>query len=161
EEPGFTTSGKEADDGQPRVEEILSSLASVPRRTIKYVPIPSYSAADALRSSNSLSGERIRLTCVAEVKRSVNGVYAAFASATGRRIATVAVINEDTRPLGDIEVGGAVSLTVNLETTVRGSKSNQLALAESMFLPPEMKGFEALLEEPSPETADEASVKKK
>jgi hypothetical protein len=120
------------------------------RRTVRHIPIKSYAADDAWRQSATLKGERVRLTGKAEVKRTANGVYAVFKLPTGQRIATVSVKNEDAEPLAGIKVGEGATLNVNLETTVKGSVSGQLALSDAEFLPLDApEGFVTIEEYPA------------
>jgi hypothetical protein len=101
------------------------------------IPAKSYSAFEAWRQSSSLQGKRIRLPGDAVLKRSALGVTAIFTSPTGRRIAGVGVKNDDAKPLSDIKVGESATLSVILETTVKGIVENQLVLTDAEFLTPE------------------------
>jgi hypothetical protein len=148
----ITAGGAEPAPSKAKAEEKASPSTPQAPLPSRLVPIKSYPAVDAWRQSATLKGERVRLTGEAEVKRTANGVYAVFKLPTGLRIATVSVKNEDAEPLLGIEVGGSATLSVNLETTVKGSVSAQLALSDSEFLPLDApEGFVAV-EEPPAET---------
>jgi hypothetical protein len=135
------------------------STPQAPRSSTRLVPIKSYSAVDAWRQSATLKGERVRLTGEAEVKRTANGVYPVFKLPSGRRIATVSVKNEDAEPLAGIKVGEGATMNVNLETTVKGSVSAQLALSDSEFLPLDAPEGFVSVEEPSAETGAATTTK--
>ena len=133
-------------------EKVSPPPSEAPRPTVKLVPIKSYPIVAAWRQASALKGQRVRLTGEAEVKRSVHGVYAVFKLATGRKIAVVSVKNDDAQPLLDIKVGESETMSVNLETTVKGTSEGwYLALDDSEFLPLDAPEGFALVEEPPAE----------
>jgi hypothetical protein len=112
------------EEAKPKVEK--------PAR--KLVAIKSFDAVDAWYRADELKGRRVRLTGEATVKRSRNGVYLVFAKASGLRVATVSVKNDDAEPVAGVKVGETARRKVNLETTVKGVTSGQLILEDGELL---------------------------
>jgi hypothetical protein len=124
------------DKVEPAPKPSNEEKAPQPHPTIRLIPIKSYPIEDAWRKGDSLKGQHVRLTGEAEVKRSIHGVYAVFTNYRGRRIAVVAVKNEDAEPLQEVKIDESEVMRVNLETTVKGIKDGwYLALEDSEFLP--------------------------
>jgi len=136
----------------PASQKASPSPPEAPRLTVKLIPIKSYSAVYTWGHAGVLKGQHVRLTGEAEVKRTYRGVYAVFMLPTGRQIATVSVNNEDAEVLRGIKVDESAKLSVNLETTIKGTSSGQLVLADSEFLPLDAPEGFVSLEEPTAET---------
>src|SRR5262245_58441329 len=80
EGPAATEASPQAKKADATSEAQDDALVSAPRRL---VPIKSYAVIDAWRRASELTGQRVRLTGVATVKRNAARVYVVFASKTG------------------------------------------------------------------------------